>query len=173
MIIYRTSKELRIELKQGEVGNGLNHIKRTRTYLNILKTILLPNTPQHVLLAALLHLSREQQLIEYKIRLLEVEDEIQLAHVAVVLVHLLDVAVHNLQRDQLVVRAVAAGNEEEGGVAPVDYLGVCEGVVLEGRWRVGVAGGTRGRMEDGGDLCIRGSYTCGFGVRERAGRRLL
>lgn len=64
-----------------------------KTYLHILKTILLPNTPQHILLTTLLHFPRKQQLIKDKIRLLEIEDDVQLAHIAVVFVHLLDEAV--------------------------------------------------------------------------------
>ncbi len=94
------------------------------SYLNVLQTVLLTDTPQHVLLTALLHLARQQQLIQYEVGLLEVEDNVQLAHVAVVLVHLLDVAVDNLQRDELVVRGGAAGDEEEGGVASVYDLTV-------------------------------------------------
>jgi hypothetical protein len=80
--------------------------------------------PQHVLLAAFLHLACQQQLVEYKVCLLKVEDDVQLANIAVVLVHLLDVAMDDLQRDQLIVCGGAPGYEEEGGVSSVDYLGV-------------------------------------------------
>lgn len=55
---------------------------------------------------------------------MEVEDDVELAHVAVVLVHLLDVAMDNLERDQLIVGGVAAGDEEERGVAAIDDLGI-------------------------------------------------
>lgn len=95
------------------------------THLHIFQTILLADTPQHILLATLLHLPREQQLVEDKVRLLEVENDIQLAHVPVVLVHLLDVAVDDFERDQLVVRRRAACDEEQRGIAAVDYLCVC------------------------------------------------
>lgn len=80
---------------------------------------------QYVLLAALLHLAGQQELVEDEVGLLEVEDDVELADVAVVLVHLLDVAVDNLEGDELIVGRVAAGNEEERGVATVDNLGVC------------------------------------------------
>lgn len=55
---------------------------------------------------------------------MEVEDDVELAHVAVVLVHLLDVAVDNLEGDQLIVGGVAAGDEEERGVSAIYDLGV-------------------------------------------------
>jgi hypothetical protein len=55
---------------------------------------------------------------------LEVEDDIQLAHVAIVLVHLLDVSVHDLEGDQLVIGGSASGDEEKRGISTVDDLGV-------------------------------------------------
>jgi hypothetical protein len=51
---------------------------------------------------------------------LEVEDDIELADIAVIFVHLLDIAVDNLQCDELVVVGCATGDEEEGSVAAVD-----------------------------------------------------
>lgn len=53
---------------------------------------------------------------------MEVEDDVQLAHVSIVLVHLLDVAVDNLEGDELVVVGIAAGDKKEGGVSAIDYL---------------------------------------------------
>jgi hypothetical protein len=55
---------------------------------------------------------------------LEVEDDVELADVAVVLVHLLDVAVDDFERDQLIVGRVAAGDEEERGISAIYNLGV-------------------------------------------------
>ena len=98
---------------------------RLVTHLHLLQAVLGANDPQHILLAALLHFSREQELIEDEVGLLEVEDDVELADVAVVLVHLLDVAVHDLEGDELVVGGVGGGDEEEGGVAAVDDFGVC------------------------------------------------
>jgi hypothetical protein len=95
------------------------------THLHVFEAVLLANAPEHVLLAALLHLAGQQQLVEDEVGLLEVEDDVELADVAVVLVHLLDVAVDNLERDQLVVGRVAAGDEEERGIAAIYDLGVC------------------------------------------------
>lgn len=51
---------------------------------------------------------------------MEIEDDVQLAHVPVVLVHLLDVAVHDLEGDQFVIGRGAAGDEEERCVAAID-----------------------------------------------------
>jgi uncharacterized membrane protein len=95
------------------------------THLHILQTVLLANTPQDVLLAALLHLARQQQFIQDEVRLLEIENDIQLAYVAVVLVHLLDISVHDLKGDQLVIGRGASGDEEERGISAVDDFGVC------------------------------------------------
>jgi len=96
-----------------------------QAYLHIFKTVLLSDAPQHVLLATLLHLSRQQQLVQDKVCFLEVEDDVELANVAVVFVHLLHEAVNNLQCDQLIVGRVDAGDEEERGVAAIDNFGIC------------------------------------------------
>jgi hypothetical protein len=87
------------------------------------------NDSEHVLFAALLHLSGDQQLVEDEVGLLEVEDDVQLANVAVVLVHLLDIAVDDFESDQLIVCVVGSGDEEERGIAAVHDFGVCGGSV--------------------------------------------
>jgi hypothetical protein len=81
-------------------------------YLDIFEAVLLANTPQDVLFAAFLHLPRQQELIENKVCLLEVKDDVQLAHVAIVFIHLFHVAVDDLEADQLVVRGGASCNEK-------------------------------------------------------------
>ena len=83
------------------------------------------DAPEHVLLAALLHLAGQQQLVEDEVGFLEVEDDVEIANIAVVLVHLLDIAMDYFERDQLVVGRVAAGDEEERGIAAIYDLGVC------------------------------------------------
>lgn len=93
-------------------------------HLHVLKAILLSYAAQHVLFAALLHLASEQQLVKDEVGLLEVEDDVELAYVAVVLVHLLDIAMDDLEGDQLIVGRVASGDEEERGVAAIYDLGV-------------------------------------------------
>jgi hypothetical protein len=103
-------------------GSGITH-------LHVLKAVLLPYAPQHILLAALLELAGKQELVEDEVGLLEVEDDVQLAHVAVVLVHLLDITVDNLEGYEFVVDGVAAGDEEEGGIAAVDDFGVWRNIV--------------------------------------------
>ena len=54
---------------------------------------------------------------------MEVEDDVELADVAEVTVEDLHEEVDHLQRHQLVVGLVDAGDEEERGVALVDHLG--------------------------------------------------
>lgn len=117
--------------------------------LGILDRVLLCNAPQEILLTALLHLTSNQQLVEDEIRLLEIKDNIQLADVAVIFVHLLDVAVHDFQRDKLVISAIDTGHEEEGSVTAVDYFHVYgererEREVSYVGWRVGLVGGEEG-----------------------------
>jgi hypothetical protein len=96
------------------------------THLHILEAVLLAYTAEHVFLAALLHFARQQKLIEDEVCLLEVEDDVEFAHVSVVLVHLLDIAMDNLERNQLIVGRIASGDEEERGISAIDDLGVCE-----------------------------------------------
>jgi hypothetical protein len=96
------------------------------THLHILQAVLLAYTAEHVLLATLLHFARQQKLVEDEVCLLEVEDDVELAHVAVVLVHLLDIAMDNFECNQLVVGRVAARDEEERGISAIDDLGVCD-----------------------------------------------
>ena len=55
----------------------------------------------------------------------EIRRPAYLAHISVVLVHLLDIAVDDFESDQLVVGIVGSGDEEERGIATVDDFGVC------------------------------------------------
>lgn len=64
----------------------------------------------------------------YRICFLEVEDQVQLAHIAKVPVENLDVSVDDLQRDELVVGGVDGRYEKQGGIATVDDLRVCSSV---------------------------------------------
>lgn len=97
-----------------------NHGAVEATYLHVLERVLLGYTPQHVLLAALLQLSRQQEFVEDVVCLGEGEDDIELADVAIVLVHLFDVSVDDLERDQLIVLGRAAGDEEQRRITTVD-----------------------------------------------------
>ena len=74
-----------------------------KTHLHVFETVFLSYASKDILLAALLHFTSEEQLIKYEVCLLKVEYDIKLADVAVVLVHLLDVAMHDLESDQLIV----------------------------------------------------------------------
>ena len=73
------------------------------THLHLLQPILGANNAEDILLRTLLHLPGEEEFVEDEVGLLEVEDDVQLADVAVVFVHLLDVAVHYLEGDKFVV----------------------------------------------------------------------
>lgn len=71
-----------------------------------------------------MHFARQQKLVENEVGLLEIEDYVQLADVAVVFVHLLHIAVDYLKGDEFVVGGGASSYEKEGGIASVDYLSV-------------------------------------------------
>lgn len=81
---------------------------------------------QHNLLARLLDLAGQEDLIEDSVDLVEVEDQIQLADVAEESVEDLDEEVDGLEEGELVVVRVDAGAEEEARVPPVDDLVVAE-----------------------------------------------
>jgi hypothetical protein len=48
-----------------------------------------------------------------------------LAYISIVLIHLLDISVDDFEGNKFVIRRVASGNEEEGGVTSVDNLRIC------------------------------------------------
>jgi hypothetical protein len=81
---------------------------------------------QHDLLARLLDLAGQEDLVEDSVDLVEVEDQIQLADVAEEGVEDLDEEVDGLEEGELVVVGVDAGAEEEARVPPVDDLVVAE-----------------------------------------------
>lgn len=94
---------------------------------------------QHDLLARLLDLAGQEDLIEDSVDLVEVEDQIQFADVAEESVEDLDEEVNGLEEGELVVVRVDASAEEEARVPPVDDLIVAEfdevGLVLLVSWR--------------------------------------
>ena len=92
------------------------------THLHIFQTILLADAPQHIFLAALLHFAGQEEFVQDEICLLEVEDNVQLAHIAIVFVHLLNVSVNNLEGDQFVVGGSTPGDEEERCIATIDHF---------------------------------------------------
>ena len=94
------------------------------TNLHVLQCVLLGDTPQNVLFAAFLQLSCQQELVEYVIGFSEGEDDVELADVAVVLVHLFDISVDDFEGDQFVVLGGAAGDEEEGRISAIDNFRV-------------------------------------------------
>jgi hypothetical protein len=121
---------------------------------------------QHDLLARLLDLAGQEDLVQDGVDLVEVEDQVQLAHVPEKGVEHLDEEVDRLQVRELVVVGVDAGAEEEPRVPPVDDLVVAEldevGLVLlvargdeavdlgEASVRLGEGSEKRGRARAGG-----------------------
>ena len=69
------------------------------THLHVLERVLLGYASQHVLFAAFLEFSCQQEFVENVVGLGEGEDDIKLADVAVVLVHLFDVSVDDFEAD--------------------------------------------------------------------------
>jgi hypothetical protein len=92
--------------------------------LHVFKGILLTDAAKNVLFARLLQLAREKDFVENVVRLCEGEDNIELAHIAVVFIHLFDISVNNFEGDQLIVVGGAAGNEEERSISAVDDLSI-------------------------------------------------
>ena len=90
--------------------------------LPLVELVELLDAVQNRLLRRLLHLAREEELVEDHVDLVEVEDEVELAHVAKELVEELDEEVDRLEVEQLVVGHVDAQREEEARVPPVDEL---------------------------------------------------
>ena len=79
---------------------GPSQLKSAKiTHLHVLEGVLLGYAAQHILLAAFLELSRQQELVEDVVGLGEGEYDVELADVAVVLVHLLDVSVDDFEAD--------------------------------------------------------------------------
>jgi len=103
-------------------------IKLVVTHLHIFKRILLTDATKNILFARFLQLTSEKDFVENIIRLGKGEDDIKLANVAVVFIHLLDVSVNDLEGDQLVIFGRTAGDEEERGISAVDDLGICSKV---------------------------------------------
>jgi hypothetical protein len=81
---------------------------------------------QHHLSTCLLYLARQEDLIEDRIDLVEVEDQIQLAHIAKEGIEDLNKEVNRLEVGKLVVVGIYARAEEEAGVSPVDHFVVAE-----------------------------------------------
>lgn len=103
---------------------------------------------QNNLLARLLDLAGQEDLVEDGVDLVEVEDQVQLADVAEEGVKNLDEEVYGLKEGELVVVGVDAGAEEEACIPAVDDLVVAEldevGLVLlvSGRYEAMDLGGT-------------------------------
>lgn len=89
-------------------------------YLHVLEAVLRANDTKHILLTTLLHLAREKELVKDEVCLLEVEYDVKLADVAVIFVHLLYVAVYDLEGDELIVGGIGGGNKEERSISAVN-----------------------------------------------------
>jgi hypothetical protein len=118
-------------------------IKLVVTHLHIFKRILLTDAAKNILFARLLQLAREKYFVKNVVRLGEGEDDIKLAHIAVVFVHLFDVSVNNFEGNQLVVFGRAASDEEERSISAVDDLSICSEVSLSSPKQITKRGGEK------------------------------
>ena len=105
-------------------GRGSMNVERPKTYLHVFHAILLTYAAQYILLATFLHFSSKKELIQDKVCLLKVEDDVKFAHISIILVHLLDVSMNDLKCDQFIIGRVASGDEEERGIATIDNFAV-------------------------------------------------
>eukprot|EP00443_Scrippsiella_acuminata_P110107 CAMPEP_0115598430 /NCGR_PEP_ID=MMETSP0272-20121206/13872_1 /TAXON_ID=71861 /ORGANISM="Scrippsiella trochoidea, Strain CCMP3099" /LENGTH=255 /DNA_ID=CAMNT_0003033849 /DNA_START=111 /DNA_END=876 /DNA_ORIENTATION=- len=85
-------------------------------------SVLLGDVVEHSPLAGLLELTGDDDLIEDVVSLVEVEDKVELAHIAKVAIQTLDEVVNRLEREKLVVVRLDASDEVEAGVALVANL---------------------------------------------------
>lgn len=92
----------------------------------LLQLIQMLKSRQHYLLARLLDLAGQEDLVENCVDLVKVEDQVQLADVAEEGVEDLDEEVDGFEVGQLVVVGVDAGAEEQARVPPVDDLVVAK-----------------------------------------------
>lgn len=125
-VIGRTRDKRSIRRKERQYyGHDLVElVELLNAYLHVFQAVLLTYAPQNILLTALLHFAGQQKLVKNEVGLLEIEDDVQLADVAVVFIHLLHVAVDNLEGDEFIVGGGASSYEEKRGIAAVDYLGI-------------------------------------------------
>ena len=86
--------------------------------------ILVRHQPRYEFFARLLQLPGDEDFVEDVVRLVKVEDEVELAHVAEVLVQDLHVVLDDLQDDELVLGVVHGEAEVERRVPAVDELQV-------------------------------------------------
>lgn len=124
----------------------------------------MPNTPQDILLAALLQLAREKHFVEYVIGLRKGKDNVELANIAVVLIHLLHIAVNDFECDQFIVLRGATSDEKKGGISSVYYLGIYPKADLA----VEAFQSSIPRRDTATHLCIRESCTCECVVPKQA-----
>lgn len=118
---------IRKNRRPGKVHPGIGGLHDFRHFvlnLHILKGVLLRNATENILFTAFLELASKKQFVEDVIGLCEVENDVKLADVTVVLVHLFDVTVDDFEGYELVVIGGAAGNEEKRGISAVDDLSV-------------------------------------------------
>lgn len=132
------------------LGHGIAH-------LHIFKAVLLTYHSEDILFATLLHFSCQQQFIKDEVGLLKVEYYVKFANIAVVLVHLFDISMHDFEGDQFIVRRCTSGDEEKRGISAIDNLGVYIVVILLAQ---GQRNGRAGSKAPGiQHLCTQGSCT--------------
>jgi len=93
-------------------------------WISLLGLVLRRDRLENVGQVGLEHHAAHDDLVQHKVHLVEVEDEVQLAHVLERLVERLDEDLNQIQNAQLALRAVDAEDKVERGVVAVDQLGV-------------------------------------------------
>merc|ERR1719341_5163 len=88
--------------------------------LLFLKLVLLFNLVDDSLLTGLLQFPSQDELIQYEVSLLKVEDDVQLADRSKILIQDLNIPVNHLQHPQLVISLVHS-TEEEAGIPLVHH----------------------------------------------------
>mmetsp|Transcript_23004 Transcript_23004/g.34595 ORF Transcript_23004/g.34595 Transcript_23004/m.34595 type:complete len:203 (+) Transcript_23004:18-626(+) len=86
--------------------------------------VLLRDEVQHCPLAGFLQFARNHDLVKDVIRLVKVEDQVQLANVAEIAIEALHEVVDGFESQEFVVVSLDAGDEEEARIALVDDLEV-------------------------------------------------
>jgi len=104
--------------------DGLHELGDFFFDLHILKAVLLTYAPQNIFLAAFLQFTSQKEFVEDEVCFLEVEDNIQLANIAIVFVHLFNVAVNDFKGDQFIIGGSTAGDEEKRSISTVDNFRV-------------------------------------------------
>jgi len=97
-------------------------VKETLGRVLLLQKVLRRDRFQHILFGRLLNLTTNQKLVQHKVSLFKVEDDVKLTHTAKVFVQEFHVSVDDLQRQKLVVCGFHRAAKVKTGIPFVDNL---------------------------------------------------